>query len=493
MVNFNAAPNKKAKLVLETSSFKQSRSDLNVAFSTADRETAIFEFTVTQNQKPLLLGNDNISSSIVFVHSKGLKIRLPLEITDGMNGKISIQIPDDIIKLPGKVTAQVYVARKSTTETYAVVAERIFSFVIEESLAWEFDSETKLNYIVEFDELEEQLKQRAYDIEQAMANAEDYVAKIEQAKDIGLSDIEIATTNSLDELNSLATNKLNEINATGTQYVSDLTEVRNGIEGKIEQFNNDVDASGYVKGTDTTEWQKQAITDNDGFSIYLETIDFMHVENSINKSGLYYVSDSTNGIDGESSNGLINANFRNEDNALIEFIPINSNKIYYLQKSNGIWDTFTKVDRNTLGFNPESEIGAQNKADIALDSAKTYVDDELNTRRKTLWSGNASEKDTIMSLTESYKNFNFLVFEYFTQAGIKTYQTIIPTTTTIIPIQDFNLSNSDGGAARFYEAGIYMRNATEFSITHNHTYVPETNTGISNSNPIEIRKIVGVK
>lgn len=493
MVNFNAAPNKKAKLVLETSAFKQSRSDLNVVFSTADRETAIFEFTVTQNQKPLLLGNDNITSSIVFVHSKGLKIRLPLEITDGMNGKISIQIPDDIIKLPGKVTAQVYVARKSTTETYAIVAERIFSFVIEESLAWEFDSETKLNYIVEFDELEEQLKQRAYDIEQAMANAEDYVAKIEQAKDIGLSDIEIAKTNSLDELNTLATNKLNEINTTGTQYVSDLTEVRNGIDGKIEQFNNDVDAGGYVKDVDTTKWQKQAITDNEGFSIYLETIDFMHVENSIRTSGLYYVADSTNGIDDESSNGLINAHFRNEDNALIEFIPIGSDKIYYLQKSNGIWDTFTKVDRNTLVFNPESEIGAQNKADIALDSAKTYVDDELNTRRKTLWSGNASEKGTVLSLTDSYKNYSNILIGYVTLAGHKTYDSLIFTTTSIFPIQDFNLGNADGGTARFYESGLKANSNTELVITHNHTYVPETNSGTANSNAVEFITIVGVK
>lgn len=493
MVNYNAAPNKKAKLVLETAPFKQSRSDLNVAFSTADRETSIFEFTVTQNNQPLLIGNANITSSIVFVHSKGLKIRLPLEITDGMNGKISIQIPDDIIKLPGKVTAQVYVARKSTTETYAVVAERIFSFVIEESLAWDFDAETKLNYIVEFDELEEQLKQRAYDIEQTMANAEDYVAKIEQARVKGLSDIEIAKTNGLNELNTLADNKLNNINTIGTQYVNDLTQVHDGIDGKINQFNDDVIASGYIKDVDTNDWQKSPITDGEGYSIYLETIDFMNIESNIIKSGLYYVADSVNGPDEENTNGLINAHFKNMDNVLIEFTPMGLNKTYYLQKSNGIWGTFTKVDRNTLGFNPESEIGAQNKVDIALENAKTYTDNELNSRRKTLWSGNASEKDTIMSLTESYKNFNFLVFEYFTQAGIKTYQAIIPTTTAIIPIQDFNLSNSDGGAARFYETGIYMRNATEFSITHNHTYVPETNTGVSNSNPIEIRKIVGVK
>ncbi|PTJ71416.1 BppU family phage baseplate upper protein [Mammaliicoccus sciuri] len=493
MVNFNAAPNKKAKLVLETSAFKQSRSDLNVAFSTADRDTAILEFTVTQNNKPLLLGNDNIKSSIVFIHSNGLKMKAPLVITDGLNGKISYQIPNDILATPGTVTGQVYVARKSTTDTQAVVAERIFSFTIQESLAWEFDAETKLNYIIEFDEVEAELKQRAYAIEQAMANAEDYVGQIEQAREKGLSDIEIARTNSIEELTSLANNKLTEINTKGTEYVNQLNDISERMDDKITQFNNDVDAGGYIKDTDTTDWQKSKLTDDEGNSIHLDTIDFMNIENTITKSGLYYVANSTNGIDGENTNGLIRAHFRNSDNGVIEFSPTDSHNVYYLQKYSGIWDTFTKVVRTTPGFKAESEIGAQNKADLAFNNAKSYVDNELNTRQKLLWSGNASAKDTTMTLTESYKNYTILIFEYFTQAGIKSYPTLIPTTTTIIPIQDFNLSNSDGGAARFYEAGIYMRTNTEFTITHNHTFVPETNTGISNSNPIEIRKIVGVK
>lgn len=493
MVNFNAAPNKKAKLVLETSAFKQSRSDLNVAFSTADRDTAILEFTVTQNNKPLLLGNDNIKSSIVFIHSNGLKMKAPLVITDGLNGKISYQIPNDILATPGTVTGQVYVARKSTTDTQAVVAERIFTFSIQESLAWEFDAETKLNYIIEFDELESQLKQRAYAIEEAMANAEDYVGQIEQAREKGLSDIEIATSNSIEELTSLANNKLTEINTKGTEYVNQLNDISEGMDDKITQFNSDVDAGGYIKDTDTTDWQKSKLTDDEGYSIHLDTIDFMNIENAITKSGLYYVANSTNGIDGENTNGLIRAHFRNSDNGVIEFSPTDSHNVYYLQKYNGIWDTFTKVVKTTPGFKAESETGAQNKADLAFNNAKSYVDSELNTRQKLLWSGNASEKDTTMTLTESYKNYTILIFEYFTQAGIKSYTTLIPTTTTIIPIQDFNLSNSDGGAARFYETGIYMRTNTEFTITHNHTFVPETNTGISNSNPIGIRKIVGVK
>ncbi|MCD8770776.1 BppU family phage baseplate upper protein [Mammaliicoccus sciuri] len=493
MVNFNAAPNKKAKLVLETSAFKQSRSDLNVAFSTADRDTAILEFTVTQNNKPLLLGNDNIKSSIVFIHSNGLKMKAPLVITDGLNGNISYQIPNDILATPGTVTGQVYVARKSTTDTQAVVAERIFTFSIQESLAWEFDAETKLNYIIEFDELESQLKQRAYAIEEAMANAEDYVGQIEQAREKGLSDIEIAKGNAIEEINTLATSKLTSIHNDGTDYLNNMVHIHGLIDDKITQFNSDVDAGGYIKDTDTTDWQKSKMTDDEGNSIHLDTIDFMNIENTITKSGLYYVADSTNGIEGENTNGLIRAHFRNVDNGVIEFSPTDSHNVYYLQKYSGIWDTFTKVVKTTPGFKAESEIGAQNKADIAFNNAKLYVDNELTTRRKILWSGNASEKGTVLSLTDSYKNYSSILIGYVTLAGHKTYESLIFSTTSVFPIQDFNLGNADGGAARFYESGLRAYTNTEFTITHNHTYIPESNTGAANSNPVEFIMIVGVK
>lgn len=124
MSDYNTVPNKKAKISLDTNAFLQSRSDLNVAFSTADRDTGIFEFTVTQNKTPLLLGDANVKSSIVFIHSNGLKVRVPLEITDGMNGKISVKVPDNILKLPGKVTSQVYVTRKTPDETQSIVGRK---------------------------------------------------------------------------------------------------------------------------------------------------------------------------------------------------------------------------------------------------------------------------------------------------------------------------------------------------------------------------------
>ena len=487
MVNFNAAPNKKVNVKLETTGFKQARSDLNVAFSTADRETGIFEFIVTQDSTPLLLGQDNIKSSIVFIHSNGLNMKAPMVITDGLNGKISYQVPDDILATPGKVTAQVYVARKSKKETYAVVAERIFSFEIEKSLAWEFDAETKLNYIVEFDELEAQLKERAYAIEEAMKNAEDYVAKVEQARDKGLSDIEIAKTDSLDELNTLASNKLNDINAKGTQYVEELTGVRDGIDKKIDQFNNDVDSGGYVKESDTSDWQKYRLTNDTGNSIQIDEIDFMNPDGTIEKSGVYYVEDSQNGPKNENRNGYIFSNVLNNENKYLIFTPFNSRKQYLLQKTNGEWGPLTDLTQDM-----ETTVGSQNKADNSYEKAKEYFDNERKNNYVSLWKGTANEKNTIIKLNDSYKNYKLLVVVYEIFGHNKN---TIALTDDFggVAIHDFNLSDSDGSGARLFESVLVSENDNQLKVKHNNSYVVSSGTGVPDSDIVKYKEIVGVK
>ena len=487
MVNFNAAPNKKAKLVLETSAFKQSRSDLNVAFSTADRDTAILEFIVTQNNKPLLLGNDNVKSSVVFIHSNGLKMKAPMAITDGLNGKISYQVPDDIIATPGKVTAQVYVARKSKKETYAIVAERIFSFEIEKSLAWEFDAETKLNYIVEFDELEAQLKERAYAIEEAIKNAEDYVAKINQARDKGLSDIEIAKTNSLDELNTLATNKLEDIKTKGSQYVEELTDVRNGIDEKVDQFNDDVKTEGYVKENNTRSWQKHKLTNDAGDSIQIEEIDFMNPSETIEKSGVYYVEDSKNGPENENRNGYVFSNVLNDENKYLVFTPVGSYKQYILQKINGEWGPLTDLTRDM-----ETTKGSQDKADESYKKAVNHFDNERKGNYKSLWKGSVVERGALIKINDSYKNYKMLIVIYNVVGHTKNTD-ILTEDLSGIAIHDFNLSDSDGSGARLFESVLTLENDKQFKVKHNNSYVVSSDTGNSDANVIEYREIVGVK
>ena len=373
MVNFDAAPNKTATIRLDTNAKLESRSTLNVAFSTADQDTAILKFIVTQDNQPLLLGNANIESNIYLKHSNGSHISHPLTITDGLNGELAFQLPNDFGKIPGQVTAQVYVARKG--EKQAIVAERIFSFTIQESLAWEFDAETKLAYIIEFNELRELILNRQKDIEDAMANAEDYVGLIEQAREKGLSDIEIAKTNSLEELNNLADTRLQEIETTGTQYVNDLTTVRDGIDDKINQFNTDVSAGGYVKDTNTTNWQKSKMIADDGMVLTIDTIDFNNIDVKINKSGFYYAKSITNGPLGDyqkEGNITLLKYLNNKDR--LTFQPRGTHKIFtkYKTGENNIWSEWYD-----LTYNMETTEGSQTKATQALMDAKTYIDEQV--------------------------------------------------------------------------------------------------------------------
>lgn len=373
MVNFDAAPNKTATIRLDTNAKLESRSTLNVAFSTADQDTAILKFIVTQDNQPLLLGDANIESNIYLKHSNGSHISHPLTITDGLNGELAFQLPNDFGKIPGQVTAQVYVARKG--EKQAIVAERIFSFTIQESLAWEFDAETKLAYIIEFNELRELILNRQKDIEDAMANAEDYVGLIEQAKEQGLSDIEVAKSNAINEINTLATTKLTSIHNDGTDYLDNMVHIHGLIDDKITQFNTDVSAGGYVKDTNTTNWQKSKMIADDGMVLTIDTIDFNNIDAKINKSGFYYAKSITNGPLGDyqkEGNITLLKYLNNKDR--LTFQPRGTHKIFtkYKTGENNVWSEWYD-----LTYNMETTEGSQTKATQALMDAKTYIDEQV--------------------------------------------------------------------------------------------------------------------
>lgn len=434
MNEYNLAPNKKANIALDTNAFLQSRSDLNVTFSSADRDTAIFEFTVTQDRKPLLLGEANIKSSIVFIHSKGLKVRVPLEITDGMNGKISVKVPDDVLKLPGKVTSQVYVTRKTPDETHAIVAERIFSFTIQESLAWEFDGETKLNYIIEFDELEEQLTQRVITIEEAMANLEDYVAKVEEASNEGVSDINIAKTNSLQELNDLAATKLSEITTKGDAYQNIFDAIKSDVESDKQEV---------VETYSTFIQNHQDIVSD------FQTIVSDYEEEVNTKLDSAVAQFNQNIIDGQ----LVN--------------------------QTDIEDMETKTN-------------AEIKHNELLTNAQNYTNSKLLEGFKSLWNGSVNAIDSTLTLNESYKNYQYIIMHLSFSSG-KFYRIYSTLLSSFIEVRDFNLSNSSASNPIFYELGISISSNTELKISYNNGYRVEGNIPVLNSNSITIERIVGVK
>lgn len=232
---------KLANLTLETSAEYQPRSDLNIAFSSADRDTATFRFRATQGNNPLLLGEENIKSSIVLIHSNGSKITERLTIVDGLNGLLEVVLPNDLVKMPGKVTAQVYVTKQSDkVETQAVVAERIFSFTIQESLAWKFDGETKLRYIIEFDELEEHLTERVLVIEKAIANGEDYVTQMKEALQEGLITIEAKVNSVESTVGDLKSSSIAEVTALKNSAITTIQSKLQTGKDEAERIYNEL-------------------------------------------------------------------------------------------------------------------------------------------------------------------------------------------------------------------------------------------------------------
>lgn len=90
----------------------------------------------------------------------------PLEILDPFKGVLKFQLPNDVIKRDGSYQAQVSVAELGNSDV--VVVERTITFNVEKSLFSMIPSETKLHYIVEFQELEKTIMDRAKAMDEAI-------------------------------------------------------------------------------------------------------------------------------------------------------------------------------------------------------------------------------------------------------------------------------------------------------------------------------------
>ncbi|MES5812444.1 BppU family phage baseplate upper protein [Mammaliicoccus sciuri] len=372
MVNFDAAPNKVAELELETTAKYQPRANLDVAFSSMDRESAIFKFQITQNKLPLSIGSSNVKTHILLVHQNGFKVYSPLTITDALNGVAQYKLENEMLKMPGKVTAQVYVTRRGKDiqdSSYAVVAERIFTFTIEESLGWSFDGETKLNYIVEIDELIGTLESRINTAISAVENAENYVELVNEAKVDGITDIEIAKTNSISELNALTLEKTDEIRNLGNEYIGSLETINNEMNTKMNDFISNVSPENYAKLEDTETWQKFKLTNDDG------TVELKDVNNDLTTlqnltPGNYYVSNMP--ITGATSTaGFLEKTERDELVKRITFKPYNSTQIWVMR----FYNTWSDWELTTKDM--ETTVGAQEKVTQAFNDAKAYIDSKF--------------------------------------------------------------------------------------------------------------------
>ncbi|WP_314347647.1 BppU family phage baseplate upper protein [Mammaliicoccus vitulinus] len=491
--------NKQAIINLENTAHYQPRSELNIAFSTADRDSAVFKFNVTKNNKPLLLSEQNVLGHIAFSHSDKSFVKTTLDFTEqDINGQFEVNVPNDILKRPGTVTMQVYVAEKGNSEV--IVAERILTFKIEQSIISEISGETSLQYIIEFDELLEQVNQRMVAINDSIANAEDYVALINQAKEKGLSDIEIARSTSIQEINALVASKLEELETIGNQYSTKFDNDKDEMDSKKEAFDLAVKGSGLVTTSQSNGWQKVKITNDDGTTPLFSDFDFSNQDYALTKTpGTYYVrsglNSSANGISSNYGYLTISKTYSSGSVAELVYRPIgtaslNNGEVYTCRK-NGEWGSwvFIGVDPNKT----ETITGSQAKANTAESNAKTYARDLVDKKTTVLFDGTATGVGTTINLNETLDNFILLHF-YGSFPGGLFNSTGNPFGTSRISLTPINLVDTDGNGGGIYEIGINKTTRTQLTIASDVFFDLGSLTGSgANANKCTITRIVGVR
>ncbi len=481
--------NKQAIIKLENTAYYQSRSDLNIAFSTADRDSAVFIFIVTKNNKPLLLSEQNVKGHVAFWHSDKSFVKTTLDFSEhDINGQFEVHIPNDLLKRQGTVTMQVYVAEEGNSNV--VVAERILTFKIEQSIASEISGETTLQYIIEFDELLEQVNQRMVAINDSMANAEDYVSLINQAKEQGLSDIEIARSTSVQEINTLVANKLEELETKGNQYSAKFDNDKAEMDSKKEEFDLAVQGSNVVTTGQSDGWQKNKLTNDNGEVIRSEALNI----NELN-SGYYESWNIINGpLNGDKGffHIIVENSINNRKTIIATKVQTGQmfTKTIFTDGVDNGWREIVTLTDSSLN---ETTTGSQSKANTAESNAKTYAKDLVDKKTAILFEGTANGVGKTINLSESLDNFVVLYILVSFPGGLVPVLGN-PYSTNNMPLCLTNILDADGSSDGHYEVILSKTTRTQLTITNDVYYnIGYARGSGANANRCTITRIVGVR
>ncbi|MDO0953394.1 BppU family phage baseplate upper protein [Mammaliicoccus sciuri] len=481
--------NKQAIINLENTANYQPRSDLNIAFSTADRDSAVFKFNVTKNKKPLLLSEQNVKGHVAFSHSDKSFVKATLDFSEqDINGQFEVNVPNDLLKRPGTVTMQVYVAEKGNSEV--IVAERILTFKIEQSIVSEISGETSLQYIIEFDELLEQVNQRMIAINDGMSNAEDYVTLINQAKEQGLSDIEIARSTSIQEINTLVASKLQELETKGDEYSTKFDNDKAEMDSKKEEFDLAVQGSGLVTTGQSDGWQKHKLTNDNGAVIRSEALDI----NELN-SGYYESWNIINGpLNGDKGffHIIVENSINNRKTIVATKVQTGQmfTKTIFTDGVDNGWREIVTLTDSSLN---ETTTGSQSKANTAESNAKTYARELVDKKTTLLFEGTANGVGKTINLSESMDNFYVLIIYASTPGG--THVDIAsPYGSENIFIKSVNLPDNGNTGGAIFECGIQKTQRNQLTIMHDVSLDLSNFQGSGpNANRVKITRIVGVR
>ncbi|WP_436961602.1 BppU family phage baseplate upper protein [Staphylococcus xylosus] len=267
---------KEAILKLRDEPYLKPISNTGIGFYNLDINTAVLTFQVSKKGEPLLISGENAHSYAYFKSDNGsVSGVLDLEYKDPLNGIVTITLPTDFLQASSgsTVTGQMYITVNKWTNTpndksdTAVLSE--FTFTVKDALINTISGETKIEYIRMFDVLKQQIQQRVNDIEEAIANGEDYVAEMKMTLESGKK-----------ELNDVVARSKTSVQTTVDQAITNVNTTRDNAISKITDLSEET--SSYIKNTTDTAIQNVTGFSNEAIShvdTKLEEFDQMIIDN----------------------------------------------------------------------------------------------------------------------------------------------------------------------------------------------------------------------
>lgn len=489
--------NKIADVQLETTAEYQDLSKLNVKFWNQDKNTATLKFNITRNNYPLSLSEENVKVFIALESGDNYLVDDDLDYLDELNGVVSYTIPNDFMRVASNVLGQVYV---TTLDEEEVIVQRQFSFNVANDLIAELPSEEKIKEFKYFSDMREEVAKMLTKLNSDFENMNDYVSQVDQKTKDGIDELNSLISQKEQAYNENHTAKMKEITDKGNQYTNDFTSQREYIDTKYTDFQNAVQGSGLVTTSQSSNWQKVKITNDDGTTPLFSDFDFSNPDYALTKTpGTYYVrggvNSSVNGISSNYGYLTISKTYSSGSVAELVYRPIgtgtlNNGEIYTCRKNTewGSW-TFVGVDPNKT----ETITGSQAKANIAESNAKVYAKDLVDKKTNVLFEGTANGVGTSINLNETLDNF-IVVFVYGSTPGGSFVECADPQGSEDFVFEKTNVIGDDGSQATVFECLIQKVSRTNLKIISD-TYhgISSSNGSGPNANRFTINKIVGVR
>ncbi|MEB7998933.1 hypothetical protein NGH84_11735 [Staphylococcus saprophyticus] len=356
---------KKALFKFKSEPYLRPISDLGVGFYNLDENTAILRFQLSNEKRPLLVHENNLTAYAYFESSNGSASDvIELEIEDSFNGIVTITLDKDFLQASTstKVKGQVYIGVNNVDgnpEYNEVAVFREFTFEVADALINKISSFTKVEYIRMFDQLKSRIEQKVRDIEEAIANGADYVAEMKSVLQQGIetlnaivadgkTDIQAYITQAKTDLTKLKTDATEDINTTANNAKSSVqdtastavnsinnkaNEATEHVDTKVTEFNQTVEDNGFLspqildEELGKLEWQKYKLTNGDGTNITLTSpVDLGdNAYLSSLKPGNYYAPAPTNSPSGTS--GFLTV-YQKETIKIIYYQPYNQDRLF---------------------------------------------------------------------------------------------------------------------------------------------------------------------